>query len=322
VQITIAVVLPVTATFMYRGFRQRLDAGPGFRTDHRLLMYFSPTLVGLTVEESQRFFERAVERVRRVPGARSATLASSVPIDGRDPVAIVPEGFQFPEGKSSAPMLCAMVDEHYFTTLGIPLLIGRPFARDDDADAPRVAIVNEEVARKYWPGQNPIGKRFRLAGAAGPWVEIVGLARTGKYFSLLEPPTEFAYFPYRQRPQARRGLVVEAADDPTALIPAVREAVREIDPTQPVYNLRSVGEMYRLPTVVILNIIVSLVGGMGLLGLTLALVGLYGLVAYAANRRTREIGIRMAIGVRCCRAALPATGEPTSWPSSWSPSRC
>lgn len=296
-QVAVSVVLLVVATFVYRGFQERLESGPGFRTDHVLLMWLKPSLMHYSEAQAQRFFEQVVERARLAPGVESATLASYVPLDGGvSRVAIVPEGFQFPLGTENVAVPSSVVDEQYFDTLEIPILKGRGFRATDAADAPRVAIVNEQLAQHYWPGQDPLGKRFRLNDDRGPWVEIVGLAKNSKYVFIAEAPVEFVYFPYKQRPQPRMALMVESIGDTSSLVTPLREVVRSLDASQPIFNLRTLEENYRMRAVVAFNVVIRLMGAMGVMGLALAIVGLYGLVAYAASRRTKEIGIRMAIG--------------------------
>ena len=295
-QVAGSVILLVVATFVYRGFQQRLASGPGHRTDHLLMMSFNPSLVRYSDAQAQRFFEQVAERARLVSGVKSAALASSVPMDGARPVTIVPEGFQFPAGRESTTLPGAMVDEHYFDTLGVSILEGRGFRATDAADAPKVAVANELLAQHYWPGQDPLGKRFRLNDSRGPWVEIVGLAKTSKYFFIMERPTEFVYLPYKQRPQQRMVLLTESVGDPSSLVTPLREVVRSLDGNQPIYNVRTMEELYRMRTVVTLKVVSGFIAAMGMMGLTLAIVGLYGLVAHAASRRTKEIGIRMAMG--------------------------
>jgi predicted permease len=296
-QVAVSVVLLVVATFIYRGFQQQLGTGPGFRTDHLLMMSLAPGQLHYTESQAARFFERVAEEARRVPGVQSAALTRYMPMDGLPPsVTIVPEGFEFPAGKDSATVARSIVDEDYFDTIGLPILRGRAFRATDAAAAPKVAIVNEVIAQRYWPGQDPIGKRFRLDNRAGPWVEIVGVAKTSKYSFAIERPLEFVYLPYRQRAPESMFLLVRSLGDPASLVTPLREVVRGLDANLPISNTRTMEELYRLRSVVILNVIVSLIAAMGLMGLALALVGLYGLVAYAASRRTKEIGIRMAIG--------------------------
>jgi predicted permease len=299
-QVAVSVVLLVVATFMYRGFREQLAGGPGFRVDHLLMMGFDTTLMRYSNEQSQQFFQQLADRALAVPGVANVTMTTAIPManDSLDFVTIAPEGFQFPEGRENATVLASRVDERYFDTFAIPLVNGRNFTVDDDPDAPRVAIVNEQLARHYWPDQDPLGKRFRLADRDKTWVEIVGVARTAKYLFIAEPPTDFVYLPYRQRvPQPQRLLMVtQSAGDPTALVGPLRDVVRGLDANQPIFNVRTMAEFYRMRAVAIFNVLITTVGSMGVMGLGLAIVGLYGLVAYAATRRTKEIGIRMAVG--------------------------
>ena len=135
-----------------------------------------------------------------------------------------------------------------------------------------------------------------MCAARRPWVEIVGVAKTTKYLWLGEPPTEFVYLPYRQNPRSDMVLLTESAGDPASLVAPFREIVQGVDRTLPIYNVRTMEEFYRMRTITIFNMIIGIVAAMGVMGLALAIVGLYGLVAYATSRRTREIGIRMAIG--------------------------
>jgi hypothetical protein len=195
-----------------------------------------------------------------------------------------------------ADLYAASVDEAYFETLGVPVLEGRPFAVTDNAEAPRVAIVNQTVADRFWPGRSALGARIRLGGSAGPLVEIVGVVRSGQYTFLIEPALPLVYFPREQRPVSRMALVLSAAGGPAALAAPVRELVARLDGRQPIYNLRTLAEQYRMRVVVILEILKTMVTAIGGLGFGLALVGIYGLVAYGVSRRTREIGIRVAVG--------------------------
>jgi putative ABC transport system permease protein len=188
------------------------------------------------------------------------------------------------------------VDENFFDTMGVPILRGRGFLATDTASAPRVAVINEVAAQHYWPGQDPIGKRFRLDDRSGPWVEIVGVARTSKYGGIAESPVEFYYLPYRQLPRPNMTLLVQSIGDAAAMTEPLREVVRGLDSNQPVYNVRTMQDVYEIRGMKPLNVILEAVGSMGLMGMIMALVGLYGLMAYSVSRRTREIGIRMAIG--------------------------
>jgi putative ABC transport system permease protein len=296
-QVAVSVVLLVVATFIYRGFAYQLSSGPGFRTDHLLMMSFAPSQMGYSDVQAVRFFEQVAARARLVPGVKSAALTRYMPMDGGPPpVTFVPEGFQFPAGQESATHSSSIVDEQYFDTIGVPIVRGRGFRATDSADAPKVAVVNEQLAQRYWPGQDPIGKRFRLDNSQGPWVEIVGVAKLTKYSLIIERPREFLYLPYRQRPPQVMFLLAQSLGDPASLVTPLKEVVRSLDANLPISNTRSMEELYRMRSVDVLDVTATIIGAMGMMGLSLAIVGLYGLVAYAARRRTREIGIRMAIG--------------------------
>jgi len=231
---------------------------------------------------------------------KSAALIFSIPMgdDGFRSVAGVPECYQLARGKEDVSVIANEVGEGYFQTQAIPILRGRAFVPADTDASPRVAIVNEEAAKHYWPGQNAVGRRFRLDDRHSPWVEIVGVAKTIKYLWIGEAPTEFIYFPQTQRPRPRMVLLAESFGDPASLATPLREAVHALDANQPIYNVRTYDEFYHYRAVSTTNLIIEVVGAMGLMGMILAMVGLYGLVAYAAGRRTREIGIRMAIGAQ------------------------
>jgi macrolide transport system ATP-binding/permease protein len=303
-QVAISVVLLVVALFMYRGFRHQLANGPGFRTDHLLMMTFDTSLVRYTDAQSRQFFEQVAERARAVAGVKSVTMSTSVPMsnDSIGFETVVPEGFQFPVGKDNATVVAARVDEYYFDTMGLTILEGRNFRVDDSFEAPRVAIVNQQFAQHYWPNQDPIGKRFRLVDNDKTWVQVVGLAKTSKYIFIAEAPTEFVYFPYRQKKLKEMIMLARSEGDPSNLVTPLREIVSSLDTNLPIYNVRTMEAFYRMRAISIFNVLVSTVAAMGMMGLSLAIVGLYGLVAYAASRRTREIGIRMAIGAS--RAAV------------------
>jgi predicted permease len=296
-QVTVSVVLLVVSLFMYRGFGQQVAGGPGYRTDHLLMMSFDPSLVRYSDTQSRQFFDQVAERTRAVPGVTSVAMVSAVPM-GNDigSATVIPEGYQFAAGKENANVPSGNVDEHYFDTMAIPILQGRAFRKDDDANAPRVAIVNQQFAKHFWPNQDPIGKRFRLVREDNAWVQVVGLTKTTKYLFIAEPPTDFVYLPYRQMKPRRMVLLAQSAGDAAALTAPLREVVHGLDANMPIYNVRTMEKLYQMRAVSIFRVLVTVVGAMGLMGLGLAIVGLYGLIAYAAARRTREIGIRMAIG--------------------------
>jgi predicted permease len=208
--------------------------------------------------------------------------------------AVVPEGYSFPKGQTETQILTTVVDENYFSVMNTGLPHGRAFTISDKQGAPLVAIVNQEFARRYWPNQDPIGKRIRV-GNKDSWIEIVGVAQTGTYTFVGEPPSPFLYLPLAQNERSMLALFLDTSADPASLGGALRQTVHSLDPNQPIFNLRTMSELYRQRAGVT-RMIMEIVGTMGMIGLSLALVGLYGVVAYSVARRTHEIGIRMAIG--------------------------
>src|SRR5262245_1966216 len=297
-QVAVSVVVLAVALFMYRAFARELSFGPGYRTDHLFLMSVDTGLVHYTDAQSVQFFKEFADRARTLPGVINASLTTSLPMlnDSLGSETVIPEGYTFPPGKDSATVFASRVDERYFEVMNIPLLRGRNFTVNDDANARKVAIVNEQFAKHYWPNQDPIGKRLRTVDQREEPVEVVGLAKTSKYIFIAEPPTEFVYFPYRQKTQTRMAIVAHAAGDPGNLAGPLREVVHRLDANMPIFNVRTMEALYRMRAISVFNVIIGTVGSLGLMGLGLAIVGLYGLVAYAVSRRTREIGIRMAIG--------------------------
>jgi hypothetical protein len=196
--------------------------------------------------------------------------------------------------------LSTVVDDRSFETMDIPILQGRGFQIADTADAPKVAVVNEVLARKYGPAQgaegDAVGKRFRLGDSKGPWVVVVGVAKTSKYRVIRERPTDCLYLPWAQNPQQRATLIAQSFGESASLASPLREVVRGIDPNMPIFDVRTMEDFYQLPAVSLTGRILHTVSAMGFTGLLLAMVGLYGLVAYSVICRTREFGIRMAIG--------------------------
>jgi macrolide transport system ATP-binding/permease protein len=297
-QVSLSLVLLTASLLMMRGFRIGLDAGTGSVRNRVLMAQFDPRLVRYSPAQTQQFYKVLAERIREVPGVESAALTQNPPLGlgAFDRIAFVPDGYVMPRDRENFTATLDTVDEGFFTTMGVPMVQGRAFTRSDTADSPRVAVVNEQFAKHYWPNGDALGQHLRLDHHNGASVEIVGVAKTVKYRSTFEKPTDFVYVPLNQRPGPRMVLLMRSAGDPHLIIDPLTEVVRALDTNMPVSNLRTYEDVYRYNTVEGPGIGVEIVGAMGVIGLMLAVAGLYGLVAYTVSRRTREIGIRMAIG--------------------------
>jgi predicted permease len=296
-QVALSMLLLIATGMLLDGFRKILFSNPGFSSDHRMLQEFDTSLMRYTPDQTRDFYRHLVDRARTLPGVRSVTLARSIPfIPDQYMASIIPEGYQLPKGQDTDTLFANIVDEHYFDTMHTEIVRGRAFTADDKDGSRRVAIVNEEFAKTYWPNQEPLGKRFRLNDAKGPWLEVVGVAKTAKYLFVSEPATKFFYLPFAQNQSTVMLMVVETTGNPSAIAAPIREIAQSIDPNQPVFNVRTLSSFFQQRAVTVPLMITETVGAMGLLGLTLAVIGLYGLIAYSVSRRTQELGIRMVVG--------------------------
>ena len=297
-QVALSLVLLTVTVFMYRAFQSRLDQGPGFRTEGMIFASFDPGLARYDDARTQTFYRELRDRALTLPGVKAVALASTVPMrtDNLQTTQVAPEGFQFSPGIESVNCPSAIVDEGFFDVTGIRLVEGRVFRPTDTENSPGVVIVNQRFAARYWPGQSAIGKRVQVRGQNARQVEIVGVAADSKYFFIVEPPVEFMYFAHAQSPLSRRSLMLASTGSATALAEPLRAMVRSIDPGMPVLGLRTMEDYYASRVIHVSRLIVGTVGGMGTIGVLLAIVGLYGLMAYAVSCRTREIGIRIAVG--------------------------
>jgi predicted permease len=297
-QVAMSLMLLTAAFVMIRSFRHNLLEGTGFAKDHLLMTTFDPRMVQYDAAQTQQFYKLLAERAGQAPGVQSQALTENVPLgqEGFDGVAFVPDGFQMPRDRENFSSMLDTVDEGYFATMGIPILRGRGFLASDTSDAPRVAVVNEQFAKHYWPGADAVGKRIHLDTPTGTPVEIVGVAQTIKYQNTGEKPTDFVYMPLAQHPVPRMILMLRSSGDPLQLVQPLKDVVRTLNPNLPLLHASPYMELYLNQAVKGPRLAEDMTATMGTVGLLLAIAGLYGLVAYNVSRRTREIGIRMALG--------------------------
>lgn len=315
-EIALAMLLLVGAGLLLRSFSRLQEVPPGFQADH-LLVADIPLSQNEYAKPEQRFefFDRLVERTKALPGVRSAAAASFLPVSGGG--GIIHFNIYGRPPKSPHEFIAAgyrTVTSHYFETLGVPLLQGRVFTSADTDKAPAVVIINATMARTFFSGENPIGKRMQLGALPDkevPWMEVVGVVGDLLQGLDLGPAAEM-YLPYRQAdallPVFQMSVVLRTAADPLTQASALRSALAEIDPNQPLVNVRSM-EQNMSASVAQPRFRTWLIGIFAALALLLAVVGVYGVMSYTVTQRTSEIGIRVTLGAQSTDVFRSIVGE-------------
>jgi predicted permease len=293
-----SLVLLIVAGLFVRTLFRAQRAYLGFDPNNVLNLTLDPREVGYDEARTKTFYRDLEARVGALPGVQSASLSSSVPMgNGNYGSSIYIEGHTLTPGQQPPVVIYNRVDAPYFDTMRVAFLRGRAFRENDDEKAPLVAIVNQAMAHQFWPNEDPIGKRFSLKSATGPFVEIVGLTGNGRYVFIGWDKEPYFFVPLAQNYTGYRTLQIRSSVPPESLITQVQSAVHVLDPNMPVADVQTMRQSLSGGNgFFIFRVGAILAASIGILGLTLAVVGVYGVVSFAASQRTREIGIRLALG--------------------------
>ncbi len=291
-QVALSVVALIVAGLFIRNLAATQQSDPGFKTDNLMALSFDVGLQGYGQPRGEQFFSDVAARTRALPGVRAATVAQAGPLQGSLMRSVILEGQEGDDNRTFVQV--NVVESEYFETLGIPVLQGRRFEKNDRDGSQPVVMINETMAKKFWPGEDPLGRTFTFFGFDHD-LTIVGVVKDIKYNSLGEDPQPYAYQPLAQQYMTGMTLIARTDSAPEQVLITAQREIREMDPDMPLIGVTTISETLD-NALWAPRIGASMLSIFGFLALVLAVIGLYGVMSYAVQRRAREIGIRMALG--------------------------